>query len=56
MLLNEMLPGGNTLPTRNYDAKKILCSMGMEYKRIHACPSVGRHGTSRKEIVKIVVK
>ncbi|WVZ00540.1 hypothetical protein V8G54_026609 [Vigna mungo] len=38
-LLNEMLPDGNTLPTRNYDAKKILCPMGMEYKRIHVCPN-----------------
>ena len=36
VLLNEMLLDGNTLPTRNYDAKKILCPMGMEYKRIHA--------------------
>jgi len=39
VLLNEILPEGNTLPTRNYDAKKILCPMGMEYKRIHACPN-----------------
>ena len=38
-LLNEMLLDGNTLPTRNYDVKKILCPMGMEYKRIHACPN-----------------
>jgi len=37
VLLNEMLPDGNTLPTRKYDAKKLLCSMGMKYKRIHAC-------------------
>jgi len=29
VLLNEMLSKGNTLPTRNYDAKKILCPMGM---------------------------
>jgi len=34
-----MLPEGNTLPTRNYNAKKILSPMGMEYKRIHACPN-----------------
>jgi len=34
-----MLSEGNTLPTPNYDAKKILCPMGMEYKRIHACPN-----------------
>ena len=39
VLLNEMLPYGNTLPTRNYDAKKILYLMGMEYKRIDACPN-----------------
>ncbi|XP_047150699.1 uncharacterized protein LOC124822706 [Vigna umbellata] len=26
-LLSDMLPEGNTLPTRNYDAKKILCPM-----------------------------
>jgi len=32
-----MFLDGNILPTHNYDAKKILCSMGMEYKRIHAC-------------------
>ncbi|XP_058766672.1 uncharacterized protein LOC131640279 [Vicia villosa] len=38
-LLCEMLPEGNTLPSRNYDAKKILCLMGMEYKKIHACPN-----------------
>ena len=38
-LLKDMLPEGNTLPDRNYDAKKILCPMGMEYKKIHACPN-----------------
>jgi len=27
------------LPNRNYEAKKILCLMGMEYKKIYACPS-----------------
>ena len=38
VLLSEMLIDGNTLPTRNYDVKKSLCPIGMEYKRIHACP------------------
>jgi len=37
--LKDMLPEGNTLPNRNYEAKKILCPMGMEYKKIHACPN-----------------
>jgi len=39
VLLNEILLDGNTLLTRNYDAKKILCLMDMEYKRIHAFPN-----------------
>ena len=39
VLMNEMLLDGNTLPTRNYDAKKIICPKGKEYKRIHVCPN-----------------
>jgi len=38
-LMKDMLPEGNTLPNRNYEAKKILCSMGMEYKKIHSYPN-----------------
>ncbi|KAK7342752.1 hypothetical protein VNO80_25708 [Phaseolus coccineus] len=38
-LLKDMLPEGNILPNRNYEVKKILCPMGMEYKKIHACPN-----------------
>ena len=38
-LLKDMLPEGNTLPNRNYEAKKILSPMGMEYKKIRACPN-----------------
>lgn len=34
-----MLPYRNILPTRNYDAKKILGLMDIEYKRIHVCPN-----------------
>jgi len=34
-----MLPKDNTLPTRHYEAKKILYPMGMEYEKIHACPN-----------------
>jgi len=33
MLLEE-----NTLPNHNYEAKKILFPMGMEYKRTHEYP------------------
>ena len=32
-----MLPEGNTLPNCTYEAKKILCPMGLDYVKIHAC-------------------
>jgi len=38
-ILCEIIRKGNTLPNHNYEAKKILCLMGMEYKKIHACPN-----------------
>jgi len=34
-----MLPEKNTLPTSYYQTKKILCPMGIEYHKIHACPN-----------------
>jgi len=38
-LLHEILPEGNILPTSHYEAKKILCPMGIEYQKIHPCPN-----------------
>ena len=38
-LLGDMLPENNVLPNRMYEAKKILSTMGMKYKKIHACPN-----------------
>ena len=38
-LLKDMLPEDNKLPNRNCEVKKILCPMGLEYKKIHACPN-----------------
>jgi len=32
-----MLPKDNMLPKSHYEAKKILCPVGMEYQKIHAC-------------------
>ena len=32
-LLKDMIPEGNTLPNRNHEAQKILCLLGMKYKR-----------------------
>jgi len=38
-LLKDMLSEVNELPDRTYDAKKIMCSMSMNYERIHAYPN-----------------
>ncbi|XP_025983906.1 uncharacterized protein [Glycine max] len=37
LLLKNMLPVDNMLPKTHYEAKKILCLIGMEYQKIHAC-------------------
>ena len=38
-VVHDMLPEENTLPKSYYQAKKILCLMGLEYQKIHACPN-----------------
>jgi len=38
-VVHDMLPDENTFPKIYYRAKKILCPMGMEYEKIHACPN-----------------
>ncbi|XP_031116642.1 uncharacterized protein LOC116020298 [Ipomoea triloba] len=38
-ILKDMLLDDNELPKSTYDAKKILCPMGMGYKKIHVCPN-----------------
>ena len=39
MLLKKMLPENNTLLKNLYEAKKILCPVGMEYQKFHAYPN-----------------
>nr|GEU47840.1 hypothetical protein [Tanacetum cinerariifolium] len=36
-LFNKMLPKNNELPTSTYQAKKLMCSLGLEVQRIDAC-------------------
>lgn len=38
-IVHEMLPQDNVLPSRTYEAKKVLASIGMSYEKIHACPN-----------------
>ena len=37
LLKEKILPKDNTLPQNRDEAKKLLASIGMEYKIIHAC-------------------
>ena len=36
-LLKDMLPEGNQVAGSVYEAKKIICPLGLEVERIHAC-------------------
>lgn len=38
-LIKDMLPEDNVLPTRTYEAKQMLGSVGLYYEKIHACPN-----------------
>ncbi|GJX10989.1 putative polyprotein, partial [Tanacetum coccineum] len=38
-LLHEAFPEDNELPVSTYQAKKMMCPMGLEVERIHACPN-----------------
>jgi hypothetical protein len=38
-IVNKMLPKDNELPVSTYKAKKIVCPLGLEVQKIHACPN-----------------
>nr|CAE04206.2 OSJNBa0011E07.15 [Oryza sativa Japonica Group] len=38
-LVKNILPEGNKLPETMYEAKKIVCPLGLEVQKIHACPN-----------------
>jgi hypothetical protein len=37
-MMRNMLPKDKELPTSKYGAKKIICPLGLEAQKIHACP------------------
>ncbi|XP_024196057.1 uncharacterized protein LOC112199248 [Rosa chinensis] len=39
IMIAMFLPEGNEIPSSHYEAKKTLVSLGMDYKKIHACPN-----------------
>ncbi|XP_039822138.1 uncharacterized protein LOC120684337, partial [Panicum virgatum] len=38
-LVKKMLPKDNELPTTTYEAKQLVCPLGLEVQKIHACPN-----------------
>jgi len=38
-LNQRILPTGNQAPTSSFQAKKMMTSLGLDYKLIHACPN-----------------
>ena len=38
-LLGDVLPDGNVLPLTTYRAKQVVCPLGLEVQKIHACPN-----------------
>ncbi len=38
-LVKNILPEENKLPETTYEAKKIVCPLGLEVPKIHACPN-----------------
>jgi hypothetical protein len=35
----KMLPKPNELPATTYEAKQVVCALGLEIQKIHACPN-----------------
>ena len=38
-IAKKMLPKANELPVTTYAAKQIVCPLGLEIQKIHACPN-----------------
>jgi hypothetical protein len=38
-IIKNMLPEGNELPSTTYEAKKIVCPLGLDVQKIHSCPN-----------------
>ena len=39
VMIKNMLPKDNELPESTYEAKKVVCPLGLEVQKIHACPN-----------------
>jgi hypothetical protein len=37
--MKDMLPEGNKLSVSTYEAKRVVCPLGLEVEKIHDCPN-----------------
>jgi hypothetical protein len=53
-LLKDMLPQGNVVPEIVYEAKQIICPLGLEVEKIHACKNdcILYHGPEYEDLKK----
>jgi hypothetical protein len=53
-LLKDMLPQGNTILETVYEAKQIICPLGLEVEKIHACMNgcIPYRGTEYEDLEK----
>jgi hypothetical protein len=54
MFLKDILPKGNTVSETIYEAKQIICPLGLEVEKIHACKNdcILYHGPEFKDLEK----
>ena len=38
-IMKKKLPKDNELPDSTYEVKKVVCPLGLEVQKIHACPN-----------------
>jgi hypothetical protein len=38
-MMKKILPTNNELPASTYKAKKVVCPLGLEVQKMHACPN-----------------
>jgi hypothetical protein len=38
-MMKKLLPRDNELPANTYEAKKLVCPLGLDVQKIHACPN-----------------
>ena len=51
-IVKNMLPENNELPSTTYEAKQVVCPLGLKVQKIHACPNdcILYHGDEYKNL------